>query len=69
MTKAAPTIENFEMRLVVDMQPFCPALPRQISGVFHQMSSNAPALELNIGTGIDDEGMNTAIPGDIHKTD
>ena len=57
------------MRLEVDMQPMRAAVPCGLGRAPHQIAGDAPPPEVGVYDGIEDEGMNAPVPGDIHKTD
>ena len=56
------------MRLKVDMQPLGAALSGQNRGPLDQAGRDALPSEFGIDTGIEKEGVNAAIPGNVDKT-
>lgn len=67
--EAAAPIELRELRLEVDVQPMCAALPGEVLGLVHKARCDASPAKVWVNTGVEDEGMKAAIPCDIHKAD
>ena len=57
------------MRFEIDMEPFGSALASQGFCPFDKSACNAFSPKFRIDAGIENEGMNAAVPGDIDEAD
>ncbi len=67
--ETAGAIEGSQMRLEIDMQPFGAALAGNPRGFPDQLRGDALPAHVGVNAGIEKEGMNAAIPGDIDEAD
>lgn len=62
-------IKFLEAQIVVDMEPARTALARYFPGFPHEQLSDAPSAESGMDAGVENEGVDAAIPCHIHEAD
>lgn len=67
--EAAGAIEGSQVRLEIDMQPLGAALPGNPRGFPDQLRGDALPAHVGVNAGVEKEGMNATIPGDIDEAD
>ena len=57
------------MGLEVDVQPMGAALPGNPFGLLHEARRDALPAKVRMNAGIEDEGVNATVPGDVDEAD
>lgn len=57
------------MRLVIDVQPDSASFLCRMDRFSYQPPPDATSLKFGMNSGIEQEGMDSAIPGQVYKTD
>lgn len=63
--KSAGLVERFERWFVVDVQPLDSAPASSLSRLENQLAPNAAPLEIAVNGGVEQKGVNAAVPGEI----
>lgn len=67
--KPTRTVEAFQMRLIIDVEPLHAALSGHHYGLKHQLASNTTASPVRMHGGIKQKSVTTAIPSEVDKSD